>query len=165
MQKNQIQPTGVLVIITWKGKFFLMERDNKPEIRNPNTWAPITGGVEENEDPTETAKRELEEEITIIPKNLKTLGINERGVGFFFSSITDEEAYMINLQEGQRYNFFKLDELSSLKLGGSFPIYLEKYKEIFKKIATENYEPKREDFELYEITENSRELKTQIKLH
>jgi 8-oxo-dGTP pyrophosphatase MutT (NUDIX family) len=172
MSKAQIKPTGVLVIISWKNRFFLIKRNRlsnrRPYFKNPDTWAPVTGGMEEEDNGNieERARKELKEEINIIPKDLKTLGISEKGVGFCFARIDDQERGNITLQkEGQNSATFTLKELSTLKLGGTFPIYLEKYLPIFKKIAEENYTPTAEDFGLEKIQDHADELKTSMKIH
>lgn len=174
MLKENIKPTGVLIILVSGKKFLLMQRDNKPQILNPNKWAPITGGVETGEDIETTVKRELAEEIPIeediLPKNLITLGISEKGVGFCFARLSKEDLMAMNMgDEGQRFHLFTIENLlekkSSGELGGTFPIYLEKYLPIFKKIAEENYTPTAEDFGLEKIQDHADELKTSMKLH
>ena len=154
-----------MIILVWKNKFFLIHRDDNPKIRNPNTWAPVTGGMEaEDENITERAKKELEEEIGLIPKNLKTLGISEKGVGIFFARLSDEEATGIIGGEGRECLFFELENMSQIKLGGTFPVYLEKYPKIFKNVAEENYEPKSQDFELATDHNLSTELQHSFKI-
>jgi 8-oxo-dGTP pyrophosphatase MutT (NUDIX family) len=170
MQKETIQPQGVLAIIVYEDKFLLVQRDNHSSIKNPGLWAPITGGVdpEDKGDIKKTILRELKEEIDFEPKELITLGISDKGVGFFFCRINKEEAMTMELQdEGQRFDFLNLEQISRIRLGGTVEIILKKYHEIFRKIAEENYEPTGEDFGLspWKNEETKAELTGNFGLH
>lgn len=141
-------PAGIVVFLLWKNKFLLILRDDKPDINFPNTWSPVTGGIDKGETILECANRELMEEIGIIPKNLKILGISVKGNGFFFGTLTNEEVSQIVLGEGQKYDFFRFKKLSDIKIGGAFKIYLDRYTNIFRKMSENNYKPKGQDFNL-----------------
>ena len=147
MEAKKISPAGAVIFYTWKNKFLLILRDDKPNILFPNTWAPVTGGVEEGEDICECARRESFEEIGIFPKKFKILGISAKGNGFFFGKLSDEEKKSIVLGEGQRFDFFDIEELYKIKIGGAFKIYMDKFPEVFSRMA-KGYEPQGEDFNL-----------------
>ena len=153
MNAKKLSPAGVVIFYLWRNKFLLILRDDKPEINFPNMWAPVTGGMEEGENICGCAKRESEEEIGIIPKDLRILGISAKGNGFFFGRLTDEEKDSIVLGEGQTFDFFDFEDLSKLKIGGAFKIYLEKFSNIFERIALDNFEPSCQDFDLAIWTE------------
>ncbi len=140
-------PAGVMIFLMWIDKFFLILRDDKPEIQNPNTWCPVTGGVEEGEDFFHTMKRELSEEIGFVPKEFKTLGVSSKGNCFFFGRLTDEEKDQIVLGEGQKYDFFDYSNLP-YEIKGAFQIYLFRYPDIFWRMSIEGYEPDASDFGL-----------------
>jgi mutator protein MutT len=68
------QPIKVVsAIVVADGKMLLLLRDDNPEIRDPSCWQLPGGGVEDGETPDEAIKRELQEEIGIIPSSLRFL--------------------------------------------------------------------------------------------
>lgn len=149
MHTHNIRPVGVMIFLLWGNRFFLILRDNKPEIANPDTWCPVTGGVEEGENFLEAVHRELEEEIGLIPEHLRVLGVSLKGNCFFFGRLSDEEVSKIVLGEGQCYCYFEHHELEDLDIKGAFQIYLERFPEIFKRIAEDEFfEPQGTDFGL-----------------
>ncbi len=148
MSLKNVNPAGIMVFILWNKKFLLILRDDKPEIHFPNTWSPVTGGIEKDEDVFIAAERELLEEIGVIPKKMKILGVSAKGNGFFIASLDDQEKDAIILGEGQKYDFFHLHELSDIEIKGAFGVYLERHPEIFRKIVHENYVPNGTDFGL-----------------
>lgn len=148
MHKNPLSPAGVMIFLLWNDKYFLILRDDKPEIQNPNTWCPVTGGVEEGENFLDTISRELIEEIHVIINNIKILGVSVKGNCFFFGRMTDCEASQIVLGEGQRYDFFTYEQLADLDIRGAFGIYLSKYPDVFRRMSEEDYEPSASDFNL-----------------
>ena len=150
---EQDQTAGVMVFLLWKSQFLLILRDNKPNIANPNTWCPVTGGVHRGEDYESAGKRELKEEIDIIPHRLKILGVSMKANAFFIGHLSDDERNQIILSEGQRYDFFTFEQLTSLNIKGAFDIYLKRYPDIFRRIAEENYEPIGSDFGLAQWTD------------
>ncbi len=147
MNAKRVCPAGVVIFYLWKNKFLLILRDDKPDILFPNKWAPVTGGIEEGEKVCGCAERESVEEIGIIPKNLKILGISAKGNGFFFGKLSDHERWSIVLGEGQMYDFFTLEELFEIETGGAFEKYLKKFPDVFIKMS-KGYEPTGKDFSL-----------------
>jgi 8-oxo-dGTP diphosphatase len=138
METRKITPAGVVNFMLSGNQFFLILRDNKPEISFPNMWSPVTGGIEKGETMFEAVERECLEEIAIIPKYLKILGVSAKGNGFFLSRLTEEERERIVLGEGQKYDFFSFEELAKIEIGGAFNIYLNKHKDVFKKNIRRN---------------------------
>lgn len=111
-----------------RGKILLILRDNKPDISFPNTWSPPTGGLEEGETFPICMKRELKEEINVIPARLAILGVSAKGNGYYFGFLNDEEADQVAISdEGQTFKFFAHRELARLNLGGAFKVYLDKF--------------------------------------
>jgi 8-oxo-dGTP diphosphatase len=148
MHKKPVKPAGVMIFLMWKNYYHLILRDDKPNIAFPNTWSPVTGGVEEDETYFQAIERELEEEIGVVPKHIKTLGVSAKGNCFFYGKLTDEEKEKIILGEGQKYNFFVYNWLKSCDIAGAFKIYLDKYPETFRRMSEELYEPIGSDFGL-----------------
>lgn len=149
MHDKPIRPAGVMSFLVWDSKLHLILRDDKPDIAFPNTWCPVTGGVEEGESFLEAMRRELLEEIGVIPSYLKILGVSTRGNCFFFGRLNDREVARIVLGEGQRYDFFTFEQFRNLDIGGAFRIYLDHYSDIFQKMTLyPSYLPKGTDLGL-----------------
>jgi 8-oxo-dGTP pyrophosphatase MutT (NUDIX family) len=130
-----VAPSGVVIFLVWRHQFFLILRDDKPEIASPNTWCPVTGGRDDPENLYEAARRELVEEIGIEVTDFIMLGVSMKGNGFFFGRLTDEERKSIVLGEGQDYAFFTYDDLPLEKMSGAMLIYIKRYPEIFRIMA------------------------------
>lgn len=114
--------------IIYNKKILLLLRDNNPDIQNPNTWQLPGGCIEKNENHFQTIKRELKEEISLIPVNLQYLGDAFEDISVYISFLTDEEARHIKLgNEGQKLKFFTKEELVHLKVTPSIKFYMEKY--------------------------------------
>lgn len=122
---------GAKAIIAYKGKLLLILRDNKSTIPFPNTWNAPGGGVEPDETPEEGIKRELQEEISVVPENLEAgeMITYDDGsvVSRFFSVLTEEEYAKVKLgDEGQRLDWFTYDEAIAADLSPNLRIYFEK---------------------------------------
>ncbi|MFA5932849.1 MAG: NUDIX domain-containing protein [Microgenomates group bacterium] len=134
---------GVKIFVVFDKKILLILRDNDSEIPSPNTWNLPGGGIEENETTENAAKRELREEINIIPKNLIYLGTQTYNDGSvverYLAKITEEEHKHIKLgREGQKLDFFSIDETVSLNLSNYFKEYLNKYSDQIKTLIESN---------------------------
>ena len=107
-------------------KFLFVLRDDKPDIPNPNMWGLFGGGIEPNESPLETIKRELAEEINIDVFNIKEIyskkvvhniqGKQYEITGYYFVGKTNKKDLSgIILNEGQKVSFFSLEEISQME--------------------------------------------------
>lgn len=107
-------------------KFLFVLRDNKPDIPNPNMWGLFGGGIDSDETPINTIKRELAEEINISIFDIKEicskkLTHNVQGeiyniIGYYFigkTSTVDLSKTILN--EGQKVAFFSLEEISQME--------------------------------------------------
>ncbi len=113
---------GSKAFVVHKGKFLLILRDNKPEIRNPNIWNSPGGGVEDGETWEDAIRRELREEICVVPKRIIYLGkkyfpMVDGMIAVFLVLLDDAERVQVRLgNEGQKLNFFTPDEIIQLPL-------------------------------------------------
>lgn len=130
--KNQ---AGIVAFLVWKKTFFMILRDDKPDILFPNTWSPVTGGREPDETLWDAARRECREEIGLVPEHFTLLGISLKGNAFCFGKLTDEEHDSITLGEGQCYEYYPYESLALLNIGGAMKLYLERYPEVFRRMA------------------------------
>jgi len=112
------QPIKIVsALVVADGKVLLLQRDANPEIRDPNCWQLPGGGVEGRETPDKAIKRELQEEIGIIPSSLRFLISPSADVCAYFARLTDEEVRNIKKgDEGKDLRFFSFDELSQIPL-------------------------------------------------
>jgi len=114
-QPNSIKIVSAVVVAN--GKILLLQRDDNPGIRDPNCWQLPGGGVEDGEMPDEAIKRELQEEIGIIPSLLNFLISPSAETHAYYARLTDEEVRSIKKgDEGKDLRFFSFDELSQIPL-------------------------------------------------
>jgi 8-oxo-dGTP diphosphatase len=107
----------VRAIVVADGKILLLLRDDNPKIRDPNCWQLPGGGVEDGETPDEAIKRELQEEIGIIPSSLRFLTSPSTETHAYFARLTNQEVKNIKKgNEGNGLLFFSFDELSQISL-------------------------------------------------
>ncbi|MBM3205672.1 NUDIX domain-containing protein [Candidatus Shapirobacteria bacterium] len=127
-----MQKAGVKAFIIYEKKLLLILRDNKPNIPSPNKWGLPGGAIEKNESILKAIKRELKEEISIVPKKIIYLGKQtyEEGSEVFryFSKLTKNEFQNVKLgSEGQKLEFFRLNEVNKLDLAGYSTEYFLNY--------------------------------------
>ena len=134
---------GVKALVVYKKKLLLILRDDDPTIPSPNTWNLPGGGIDDQESEEEAIRRELKEEIAIIPKNItyqaKQIFTDGSEVYRYVAFLTDEEYLHIHLRdEGQRLDFFTVDEITTLELAAYSKEFFSDYKDTIKEIV-ENY--------------------------
>ncbi|OGM59547.1 hypothetical protein A2955_01245 [Candidatus Woesebacteria bacterium RIFCSPLOWO2_01_FULL_37_19] len=111
-----------VAIICHGDKILLFLRDNNPNITNPNKWQLPGGGPEDSESIYVTIRRELSEEVSFAPKNLKYLGWRIRRNGiiqyFFMYFAKNKEVPLFKLgnTEGQVIKFYTIKEMLKLDL-------------------------------------------------
>lgn len=136
---------GAATLLLFEGKIGLLLRDDDPQIPWPNTWAPPGGGQEDGENLLETAQRELLEELNIEP-DLTPVGVTPRGNGIFISNLSKGTQNKIKKNgEGQRFQFFRPEELDQLKFGGEFRILFMEKSEIVKEMVSSGIAPSPEE--------------------
>jgi len=114
--------TGSSAIVIHNKKILLLLRDNIPTILYPNKWSLPGGCTEIGETPKQTLLRELDEEICVKPKNIKSIGqYTDKGDMstdyLFVVNLDDFEASQVKLgNEGQELKFFALNEIENIRL-------------------------------------------------
>ncbi len=126
-------------IICWNNKILLFLRDDKPDIPAPNCWQLPGGRVEASETPESCIKRELEEEVTYVPKKLSFLTKLRMQDGMYvyiyYAFVEDRKSknFRIGEYEGQDVSFFTLDEIEKLSLTPILRSYLKKNRKALSK--------------------------------
>src|SRR5260221_14571877 len=108
-----INKDSAAIIICWKDKVLLFHRDNIPTIPDPDFWSVIGGQIEKGETKLQGLKRELQEEVSYVPKNIKYLTSLKTRFGTsycYISYVDDTEAKKFKLGpgEGQEIKFFTI---------------------------------------------------------
>lgn len=125
----------VSAIVIFSGKILLLQRDNTPGIRDPECWQLPGGGVEENETPDTAIGRELQEEISIVPKTIRFLISPYPKTHVYYVPLTEEEVTKVKLgNEGKDLCFFSLDEMSTIPLTQKLRMVLETQKDALKSL-------------------------------
>lgn len=119
-------------MICWKDKILLFHRDDIPTIPAPDHWQLPGGGAEENETPLETLKRELQEEVSYVPKDIRFITKFKQAHGIihlYICFVDNNEAKLFKhgVGEGQEIGFFTIDEALKLKLNPTLKFRFEKY--------------------------------------
>ncbi len=129
---------GAKAVVCYGGKFLLVLRDNDPSIAYPNKWNLPGGGLGDNEKPEDAIVRELGEEINLTNPNLIYTGTTTYTDGSvvyrFFCDLTNEQFKNIKLlHEGQRLDWFTVDEALGLIEKNEYSPYLASYLKNFAK--------------------------------
>lgn len=106
-------------------KILLHLRDNKPEIDCPGYWSMIGGEIDKGETDLKAIKREVEEEIGDIVKNIEKVGeifvrksdiILKNTQVSLFKGYIKSQSNKIKINEGQKVDFFDLKQLTTLRM-------------------------------------------------
>lgn len=134
-------PDGAKVFVKNKktGKFLFVLREKIPNITNPGRWGLIGGGIKKDETPLEAMKRELKEETNIEIHNIEYLtsrdvlqkfkGGKHSIVGHLFLASTFYDIEEIKIYEGEKAQYFTLDEIRKEKLVPALEDIIDVYKE------------------------------------
>ena len=136
---------GVKAFVVFEGKILLILRDNVPTISYPNFWNLPGGKVEDGEDFDTALRRELVEEIGVIPANIVHMGMEKfedgKTVIRYLIRLNKKEAEKIKLgDEGQEMKFFGIDEALKLPLPPYLGNFVLKNKEYLKIIVEDEAE-------------------------
>ena len=134
---------GVKALVVYDKKMLLILRDNIPMIPYPNTWNLPGGGVEDGEGADEALRRELMEEISVIPKHIERMGFeqypDDKAVIRYLIRIDKDEKKRLKLgDEGQEMQFFSIDETIALPLSHYIGNFIRRNEGYLKEIIEEN---------------------------
>ena len=124
-----------IIFINSNNEILLLLRDDVPNIPFPNQWDIPGGKIEEGETPDFAVKREMKEELGLDTLNdLKLFKIynSENLTDFIFWKKLDLNIDKITLNEGQKIQYFSLDEIRKMKLAFNYNQVVE---EFFKEIV------------------------------
>lgn len=135
IMNNSQDPHVVSAIVVFDKKLLLLQRDDTPGIKDPERWQLPGGGIEDGETPDEAIRRELQEEIGIVPNTLRFLATPYPGTHVYHAPLTAEEANNIKKgTEGKDLCFFSLDEIATIPLTQKLQQAFVKQKNVFKSL-------------------------------
>ncbi|WP_337864859.1 NUDIX domain-containing protein [Ignavibacterium sp.] len=126
-----------IIFINSNNQILLLLRDDLQNIPFPNQWDIPGGKIEENETPQAAIRREMKEELGL--DNLSDFKLfkiykSENLTDFIFWKHFDLNIDQIILNEGQKIQFFSLDETRKMKLAFNYNQVIEDFfKEIVNK--------------------------------
>jgi 8-oxo-dGTP pyrophosphatase MutT (NUDIX family) len=110
------------IITTPDGHYLLQHRDDLPQIWYPNHWGLFGGGIEPGESPEEALRRELMEEVSFAPRELRYFTQLDFHFGFaggseiprlyYEAPVTVDDIASMRLGEGQAMRLFSAEELA-----------------------------------------------------
>lgn len=117
-------PKSSAAFLIYKHKLLMLLRDDVPDLAGANCWSLPGGVVEEGETHDEGLRRELQEEISVVPKEIKFLDkvtySGGRVGAYYFAELNDGEVKELRLgNEGQKMEFFDFENIKELPLFGS----------------------------------------------
>lgn len=129
---QSIRRAAGLLLIKGDGSFLLQHRDNKPNIRFPGYWGFFGGGIGNDESPEAAMLRESKEELGIDVRDYQLaleqdFGDNHNPIGhkwIFMAPFEDQDP--IELHEGQGMDWFRVEDLATLKIIEHDKIAIEK---------------------------------------
>lgn len=106
-----MESVGIIIIARDTNSMLLLHR-----VKNPIVWSSLSGKMEKGENPIQTIKREIKEEIGVNPTmidNIEVLG--KSGSHYVVVGYVDEEFKIPNLKknENDTYGWFNREKLPS----------------------------------------------------
>jgi 8-oxo-dGTP diphosphatase len=119
-----------ILLLNRNNEVLLLLRDDKVDIPFPNMWDIPGGKVEDNETPIEAIRREMMEEMSI--KDLGEIQLfkiitSENITDYIFWKKLDLNTSEIDLQEGQRVEYFNLERIRKTRLAFNYNKVLEEF--------------------------------------
>jgi len=134
-KKEDIKNAVASAIITYQGKLLLLRRDYNPGINEPGKWQLPGGGIEAGEGSDDAIRRELKEEVSIVPETINFLGEPLPRTYVYHAPLTEKESCQIKKgSEGMDLKFFSLSELSSIPVTQKLKEALKTHRKIFESL-------------------------------
>lgn len=126
---DSVKGAGI-ILLNSNNQVLLLLRDDKVDIPFPNMWDIPGGKVEDNETPIGAVRREIMEELSI--KDLGEIQLfkiitSENITDYIFWKRLDLNPAEIDLQEGQRIEYFNLERISKTKLAFNYNNVLNEF--------------------------------------
>jgi 8-oxo-dGTP diphosphatase len=119
-----------IIILNDKDEVLLILRDNIPDILYPDFWDIPGGQIEDGENPEQTLRREMMEELGIDDlgdinffKSYSHLGFKDNVFWKRMNLIPNE----ISLNEGQAVKYFSIHEIRKMKLAFNYEKLLDEF--------------------------------------
>lgn len=136
-------------IVIYRKKILLILRDNIRGIKQPNKWSIPGGMLEKGESHEQALRRELKEEINVVPKNLQYLGSLKffwlARHAFYLAYLSEKEFKKVKLgKEGQEIKLFGINELNRINLTSGLSKHFRTHRKYLKQIMENNKKVKSE---------------------
>ena len=131
---------GAKIIILSPDKILLFHRDDIPNIRAPDCWQLVGGGIEEGETPEQGLIREVKEEVSYDLKDYKFLLKRVGSLGelvYVYVTFVDKEEenkFTLGPGEGQGIGWFTIDEAFAIKLSPGTRAFLTGYRDLIEEM-------------------------------
>jgi 8-oxo-dGTP diphosphatase len=119
-----------IIFLNSNNEVLLLLRDDKIDIPFPGMWDIPGGKIEENESPEDAVRREMNEELGI--KDLGEIKLfkiftSENLTDYVFWKRLDLNPEEIDLNEGQKIEYFGQDRIKETKLAFNYNEVLEEF--------------------------------------
>lgn len=127
-----------IIFLNSNNEVLLLLRDDKDSIPFPNMWDIPGGKVEKDENPDETVRREMNEELglhNLGQINLFKIFTSQNLTDYVFWKRMEINPEEIDLKEGQQIRFFSIAQIRSMKLAFNYNMVMEEFfSEIVKNV-------------------------------
>ena len=128
------RPQCGLLIENREGKVLLQLRDNIPVIPWPDCWGTFGGQIEEGETPEEAIRREIREELMYElhdPEYFGNFPYDGYDIFMYRKIVPDLTVADVTVREGQRAQFFSLEEAKDAPCAANCKEIVIAYYEMF----------------------------------
>ena len=124
------------IALTYKGKLLLLSPDIDAQGVEQSLWRFIGGIIKDPESSEQTIQRKVKYTTKLKLKNIQRLSSARRRAHFYHGELTDDDVNSIERREGERLEFYTLNELEKLTLTETTGEFLAEYKSTVEKLLT-----------------------------